>query len=478
VAKIIVLGAGVSGLAAGLLLARDGHTVTVLERDGGPMPASAEEAWEHWGRSGVTQFRQAHYLTPRGREVLEVELPDAAAGVEAAGARRFDVLGLMPPGVGDWRHRDGDERFVTLLTRRSTLEYVLATLGEAQPGMEVRRGASVRGLTTRRSDGAPQVSGARLESGEELTADLVVDAMGRGSRLPQWLAAAGTAPIAEEAEDSGFLYYTRFFRSRGGAQPEFRAPLLTEFGTFSVLTVPAEKDVWSVTLYAAAGDQPLKRLRDAATWSAVLGACPRHAHWLDGEPITGVTAMGGIVDRYRRLVSDGGPVVTGLALLGDACTCTNPSLGRGMTLGLVHAARLRDVVRSHVADPGEFASAWDAVTESELTPWYRETVAEDRARRRYMAALRAGREPEAPGGTAGRRLALVAAARTNADAFRAYLANRSCFALERELWQDPGVATLASGARGSEARGSGGPRMPGPDRERLLGLIAGASAPA
>ncbi|MGH2895967.1 MAG: FAD-dependent oxidoreductase, partial [Solirubrobacteraceae bacterium] len=245
------------------------------------------------------------------------------------------------------------------------------------------------------------------------------------------------------------------------------------FGTFSVLTVPADNDVWSVTVYASAGDQPLKRLRNAAAWSAVLVACPLHAHWLDGEPITGVTAMGGVVDRYRRLVSDAGPVVTGLALLGDACTCTNPSLGRGVTLGLVQAARLRDVARSHLADPREFASAWDAVTERELTPWYRETVAEDRARRRYMAALRAGHEPESPGASAGRRLALIAAARADADAFRAFLANRSCFRLERELWQDPGVDALIG-----EPRGGGGPRMPGPDRDELLGLMAGASAPA
>lgn len=166
-------------------------------------------------------------------------------------------------------------------------------------------------------------------------------------------------------------------------------------------------------------------------------------------------------------------MVTGLALLGDACSCTNPSLGRGITLGLIHAAQLRDVARSHLADPREFASAWDAVTETELTPWYRETVEEDRARRRYMAALRAGREPEPPGEAAGRRLALVAAARGDADAFRAFRSNRSCFRLERELWEDPNVAALMSGPRGG-----GRPRIPGPDREQLLGLITGASAPA
>ncbi|MEA2305105.1 MAG: hypothetical protein QOH43_2385, partial [Solirubrobacteraceae bacterium] len=36
-ARIVVLGAGVCGLAAGLMLRRDGHTVTVLERDPAPV---------------------------------------------------------------------------------------------------------------------------------------------------------------------------------------------------------------------------------------------------------------------------------------------------------------------------------------------------------------------------------------------------------------------------------------------------------
>ncbi|MGZ6639978.1 MAG: FAD-dependent oxidoreductase, partial [Solirubrobacteraceae bacterium] len=38
--RIIVLGAGVCGLAAGMLLRRDGHEVTVLERDPEPVPNS------------------------------------------------------------------------------------------------------------------------------------------------------------------------------------------------------------------------------------------------------------------------------------------------------------------------------------------------------------------------------------------------------------------------------------------------------
>jgi hypothetical protein len=72
-------------------------------------------------------------------------------------------------------------------------------------------------------------------------------------------------------------------------------------------------------------------------------------------------------------------VATGIAPVGDAWACSNPSLGRGMALGLLHVQRLRDVIREQLEDPRQFAEVWNAVTEAELTPWYRETVEEDRA---------------------------------------------------------------------------------------------------
>ena len=141
-------------------------------------------------------------------------------------------------------------------------------------------------------------------------------------------------------EDSGFIYYTRYFRARNGKMPEFRAPPVTPLGTFSLLTLPADNHTWSVTVFTSAGDRPFKRLRARDSWTALVAACPRHAQWLDGEPTTDVVPMGGIVDRYRHFRVDDKPVATGIASVGDAWACTNPSNGRGMTLGLIHSVWL------------------------------------------------------------------------------------------------------------------------------------------
>ena len=467
-ARIAILGAGVCGLAAGLLLARDGHDVTVLERDPEPAPESAQLAWDSWERSGVAQFRQAHYLQPAGCAILEEQLPDVFAALCAAGGLRFDVLDIMPPTIADRSARPGDERFATVTARRPVLEQALAGVAAAQPGLELRRGVAVAGLTTSGGEPVPHVDGVRTQDGEEIAADLVVDAMGRGSRLPRWVAELAGAPIFEECEDERFVYYTRFYRAGAGGMPSFRAAPLSPVGTFTLLVLPSDNDTWSVTLFAAASDRPLKRMRDRERWEAVVAACPAHAQWLDGEPITDVLPMGGVVDRYRRLAVDGRPLVTGVALLGDACACTNPSVGRGITLGLLHASELRDAARE-LADPAAFAADWDERTELRLVPWYRDTVAEDRARLLEIDALRAGEPPPRPGGPAGEILAALPAAVTHdADLFRAFIDTRSCYATLREVLARPGVAAriLEVGAH-HEATPA-----PGPDREQLLALLA------
>ncbi len=462
-----MLGGGVCGLSGALMLARDGHDVTVLEQDPAAVPDSPLESWEAWERGGVAQFRQPHYLQPRGRLVLDAELPDVRDALLAAGGLRFDPLKLMPPWIADRAPRPGDERFETITARRAVIEHVVACVARDEPGLDVRRGVGVRELLIATGGGAPHVTGVRTASGEELAADLVVDAMGRRSRLPRWLAAAGAEPMHEEVEDSGFVYYSRYLR---GELPQVRGPLITPYGSISLLTLPADNATWSVTVYLAAGDQPLKRVREAGAWTAVVRALPAHAHWLEGEPISDVAAMGGVLDRYRRLVVGGRPVATGLALVADACTCTNPSLGRGIALGLAHAQALRDVVRSDLGgDPLAFAHAWDAATEAQIVPWYRAGVAEDGGRLRQIEAVRLGEPSPAPAGDAAIAFAaLPAAAVQDADLFRLMLDTRCCHGSPTALLETPGLAERVlelAAARPAEP-------PPGPDREQLLALLA------
>jgi 2-polyprenyl-6-methoxyphenol hydroxylase-like FAD-dependent oxidoreductase len=466
--RVVVLGGGIIGLATGMLLARQGHGVTVLERDPQPRPDSPEQAWESWDRHGVAQFRQAHFLQPGARRVLEAQLPEVAASLRDVGACAFNALDAMPPTITDRAPRPGDDRLTTLTARRPVAEYVVGR--HAEEAVDVRRGVEVVGLATRPGPepGVPHVTGVRLGSGETQPADLVIDAMGRRSRLPDWLAAVGARAPIEQIEDSGFTYYTRFFHTTG-TPPVPRAPLLTALGSFSLLTLPADAQTWSVTIYISSHDQAMKGLRDPERWTQVVGACPRHAHWLDGEPLTGVLPIAGVVDRFRRMVVDGAAVATGVVAVGDAWACTNPSGGRGIALGLLHAVATSDVVADHFEDPGALALAHDEVTQARLTPWYAHTIGIDRARAAAIQAEIDGTPPALsadPAAVVGR--AFPVAAMQDADLFRAFLEVGGVLTLPQDVLARPGLRERVL----ELAAGQSPQPVPAPSRSELLAMMA------
>lgn len=467
-ADIVVLGAGMCGLASAALLAQDGHDVTVLERDRGGVPLSGPEAWQDWSRHGVAQFRQPHWLHPGGRAVLDSELPTVTDALAAAGGLRYDLLHPTPPPIADMPSRPGDERFMTLTGRRPVLEQAMGTVAEKVA--DIRRGVTVAGLLTGASDGpgVPHVAGVETTEGERITADLVVDATGRRSMLPGWLDAIGARPAIEETERSGFFYYTRYFHSPGGPPPA-RSGLLVPVGSFSLVYLPCDNQTWSVTVYVPSRDTAMRELRRNDVWTRLVRSCPLHAHLLDGEPITDVLAMSGTVERYRRFVVDDLPVATGVLAVADAWACTNPSLGRGISLGLLHAVRLRDAVRSEIAAPVRLARAFDAATEAELTPWYRATRDVDRDRQAEIDAIVDGRPVPPPTDDAaavGR--ALMVAMAYDPDAYRAFVDIVGVIEPPDDVLARPGlVERIMSIVRSEPAL-----RIPGPTRQELLDLVA------
>src|SRR5688572_26790962 len=144
--RIVIIGGGICGLGATLLLARDGHDVTVLERDAQPIPRSADAAWEGWNRPGVAQFRQPHNFMPGLRLLLEAELPDIQDALRRAGASRFDLLHPLPPSLPDQSPRPIDDQLWTLTARRPVGEWVFADAARREPRITMKLGSSVREL--------------------------------------------------------------------------------------------------------------------------------------------------------------------------------------------------------------------------------------------------------------------------------------------------------------------------------------------
>jgi 2-polyprenyl-6-methoxyphenol hydroxylase-like FAD-dependent oxidoreductase len=469
--NVLIVGGGICGLGTALLLARDGHDVTVLERDADPIPASAQAAWEDWERNGVPQFRQPHNFMPGLRILLEAELPDVQERLARCGAARYDLVNPLPGFFTDRTSRPIDAQLWTLTARRPVGEWVFARAAAEEPRISIRRGTRAAELLAGTPSGAgtPHVTGVRTLGGEALVVDLVVDASGRHSCSPKWLAAAGARTPYEEAADSGFTYYTRYFK---GKHPHRAGPSLMPLGSISLLTLLGDADTWSVTVFTSTGDQPLKNLRHEAPWTRTVRACPLQAHWLDGEPITPVLAMSGIVDRYRRFVVDGSPVATGFVAVADAWACTNPSAGRGLTVGFLHARELRDTLRAVADNPRSLVEEFDRRTETVVAPWYHAQIAMDRLRFAQMAAAREGREAPMPSDALVQQIAsLYRFMAADPDLFRDALEYIGTVTPVQRILERPQVAERLRVA--AEAMKTAPPMtMPGPNRSQLLELMS------
>lgn len=208
--KIVVCGAGIIGLSVAIMLAQDGHQVSVVEADPDGPPTVPAESWALWNRKGVAQFRQPHNVFARFRQICDQEMPGLTERLLAAGCVWVDYLVNLPPLVSDRSAQAGDEELRFVTGRRPVVESVVAAAAEEAPGVSVRRGVRVRQLLAGASaiPGTPHVSGVVTEAGEQLRADLVIDAMGRRTPAMEWLAQLGAQQPQIESEDRGFVYYS------------------------------------------------------------------------------------------------------------------------------------------------------------------------------------------------------------------------------------------------------------------------------
>ncbi|MBF6558606.1 MAG: FAD-dependent oxidoreductase, partial [Acidimicrobiales bacterium] len=327
--------------------------------------------------------------------------------------------------------------------RRSVVERSVASVAEQTAGLSIRRGVTVTGLVAgpEAVPGIPHVTGLRTAGGGGVTADLVVDCSGRRSGLPGWLDALGGRPPEEQLEDSGFIYLARHFRSPHGQMPLSLGGALQPYGSLSVLTLPADNGTWSVTLIARSGDRALLGLKDPDRWESVVRSLPTAAHWLEGDRIEErVVTMSKIEDRHRDLCPGGLPVATGVVAVADAWGCTNPSVGRGASIGMLHAQALRDTLRHVGTDrPAELSETFASATASTVEPWYQGTLAFDRHRLAEMTAIAEGTTYD-PGDPAYELTqALMAASTKDPDVFRAFMDIIGVLELPDVVFARPGV---------------------------------------
>lgn len=375
--RVVVAGAGFSGLAAALFLARRGHNVTLVDRDGPPPNGSPQDDVEGWRHPGAPQARQTHALLGRACRVLTDEAPDVIDSLETRGVHRVPVV----VGAGEL---EGEHM---LLSRRLVAEAELRRIVAREPGVSLLSHEAVVGVRVATGK-SPTVTGAELQSGPILNADLVVDASGRRSALPDWFARSGLPAPVDEQQDCGFFYLSRFYRVRPGCEmPTSTIPASVALDFATVLALGADNDTFSITVTLSVDDPFRASLRRADRFEAFLNAVPHSARWVQvGEPISDISMMSRIENRRRRLTDSNGPRIGGIVVIGDAALHTNPTLGRGVSMGLCHAQHLADVADGAADDPLEFANNFATWTDDSLGVWFDTQVAADATTIERLAA--------------------------------------------------------------------------------------------
>jgi len=181
---VTIVGGGIGGLAAALFLARRGRQVEVLEQD--PHPPEEVGAAAVTPRRGTPQAGQSHAFVARCHALLAAEAPEVLDQLVAVGAGQLrldanlpgDLLAPPPP----------DPDLIVLTARRPVFEWALRQVVEREPGVTVRHGVHVTGLTRADEGIVGRVTGVTLDDGTSVAGELVVNACGRRSAGAGWLA--------------------------------------------------------------------------------------------------------------------------------------------------------------------------------------------------------------------------------------------------------------------------------------------------
>jgi 2-polyprenyl-6-methoxyphenol hydroxylase-like FAD-dependent oxidoreductase len=304
-ADVVVVGGGVGGLTAALLLADVGAQVTVLERVDDPGDLGAGILLQPNGLAVLMALGLGDALEQAGHVPRRPALRDDRGAV---------VAELSPPDSGDPWDR-------LLAMRRSRLHGILLAAVAGRSTIATRFGAQV---STADADGTVELRWRDRIS--TITADLVVGADGVGS------AVRSSGSFGARTRETGGRYVRGLV---DGADLGLEGEHWTRLGVFGGVAVDGRTTYFyaSATARAIVGAimaRDLDGVRDA--WSAVLPAA--------GPVLRRVADFTSLVITDVVRVDCGRWVDGRVVLLGDAAHAMAPTLGQGANSAIVDAAVL------------------------------------------------------------------------------------------------------------------------------------------
>lgn len=325
----VVLGGSVAGLLAAAALAPRYDTIEIIERD--ILPAGPQ------ARRGAPQGRHVHAMLPRGLQAIEGLLPGITERLEAAGGMRGDVLGNARWHLNGRTLRRRDIGLAAITASRALIEATIRAAVRELPNVTITDGHDIVGFATGR---AVRITGRHGQGSRVVPATLVVDATGRGSRMPQWLAALGGAAAPRDEVLIDVRYASRVFEGDllGDALVVVTARYPGQRRSSVMQRLEGGRVL--VTLAGVHGERPPGDPAGFAAYADTLAVADTAKVIAEGRPVGDAVPFH--FPAYVRHRYDQAELPPGVVVIGDAACAFNPVYGQGMSVAAMSAELLRE----------------------------------------------------------------------------------------------------------------------------------------
>ncbi|WP_025896883.1 FAD-dependent oxidoreductase [Sneathiella glossodoripedis] len=349
---VIIAGGSLAGLVTAKAISPYFDSIDIFEAD-----SKSEDLGP---RKGVPQGRHVHGLLKGGANALINLFPDLPEKLEANGATSADFCRDVKWYINKRFMPRFSGSIPIYFQSRPLLEYCIREEVSALENVQIHYGTKVSDFTYDPSEERVTgvVTGGDHDTKYTHTAELVIDATGRGSLLPKWLKQKKLGEVPTENTVVNLGYASCFLKLPPDSSRDWSSLLVYPTGPTEVrgcTLVSVENDKWLLTLAGYHKDHPPADREGFLEFARKLPRPEVYEAVKDAEFLSEISLHKFPSSQYRKYfeMSD---FPAGIIPVGDTNISLNPLFGQGMSVAILSATSLGDVLaQTDFADKGAYS---------------------------------------------------------------------------------------------------------------------------